>query len=474
MNATITDEIADIYEQLLSILGAQKYNIWFKNSTKLSLYDEYIKVSVPNKFVASWIENHFSSAIISAVSNVVGKSVEIAFSIEPELAGRKKVSQLSKSDSKKRESTLSKTNSGSKYATLNKATSQKRQYKLNLDDFVVGPCNKVAYSASRAIVENPETLFNPLFLHGSYGIGKTHLLQGVCNQVAKVRPNAKCIYVSAEEFTNQYVTSLRSGKLEDFRKKFRSADVLAIDDIHFLANKKSTQEEFLHTFNTIDLANKQVILASDAHPKMISQLTESLVNRFVSGMVVKLDKPSYETRLNIARRRAESMNVKLSDDVLSFVAKKVTKSVRELEGAILKLSAYSKISGDNLGINAVRQILKDGVASADVSANVSEIKAAVAAYFEVSEAQIASSAKTKSVSLARSVTMYLVRELSNLSYPEIGKMIGNKNHATVIGAYKKISKALSEDAEFSWKSNNEFFTCRAREIITSLKQTLGV
>jgi len=475
MHATVMDETSSIYKELALQLGAQKFNIWFKNSTRLSLAQDYITISVPNKFIASWIENHFSEQVRLAVMNVTGQSVKIAFNIEPQLSGRKKGSKVSSSQMAQEEASSSNVpNKSQQYVKANNSAKKKRQYKLTLDDFIVGTCNKVAYGASKAVAENPENLFNPLFFHGSYGIGKTHLLQGVCNQVTKNKPNAKCIYVSAEEFTNQYVTSLKSGQLEKFRNKFRNADVLAIDDIHFLANKKSTQEEFLHTFNTIDLANKQVVLASDAHPKMIGQLTESLVSRFVSGMVVKLETPDYETRLEICRVRAKAMKIELCEEVLAYVARKITRSVREIEGAMLKLSAFSSVAGNKIDVHGVKQILSDSVTTVDVRANVADIKTTVAAYFEVTESQIASSAKTKNISLARSVCMYLVRELSNLSYPEIGRMIGNKNHATVIQANKKITKCLSENAQLSWKSDVGIVTRYASEIVANIKQSIGV
>ena len=207
------------------------------------------------------------------------------------------------------------------------------------DLFVVGGKNQLAYNAAQAVISQDQSLFNPLFVHGGYGVGKTHLLQGICNEIFQQTPGCRWMYLSAEDFANQYVMALKTHKLDMFRNRFRNLDILAIDDIHFLANKTAMQEEFLHTFNSIDLAGKQVVLASDAHPKEIGQLCEKLVNRCVSGMVVRIDPPDYEMRVKICLRRAEQLRLSLSKEVLEYVAESVASGIRELEGALVKLSA---------------------------------------------------------------------------------------------------------------------------------------
>ena len=342
MQATFTDESTAIDQAIAERIGAQKHRIWFRNSTHLTVADNYLKIGVPNHFIGSWIENHFLEDIAAAVRAVTGTDKKITFNIEPELSGALKRPQL---DSQALH--VEKAHNKTTRSRIRPADAAPRMepLKLSLDNFVVGPKNQLAYNAARAVVDAEQSPFNPLFFHGGYGVGKTHLLQGICNAVCASRPKARWLYVSAEDFANQYVLALKTRKLDAFRRRFRQTDLLAIDDIHFLASKKAMQEEFLHTFNTIDLAGKQVVLASDAHPKMIGSLCESLVNRFVSGMVVKIEPPDFETRCKICAQRAASMNQDVPRAVIEYIAERMATNVRELEGALIKLIAYARCEG---------------------------------------------------------------------------------------------------------------------------------
>ncbi|MCP4708278.1 MAG: ATP-binding protein, partial [Planctomycetes bacterium] len=312
---------------------------WFKNSTRLKIEDNYVKVGVPNLFIGGWIENHFSEEISSAVSEVTEQPVKIIFTIDPELFGSQRRRQL---DSQAE--FLAKTSNPNGRRHRSMPANQDTKLRFKLQTFVVGSSNQLAYSAAQTIVAEPRTHFNPLFIHGGCGLGKTHLLQGICNAVGQKRPDTNFIYVSGEEFTNQFILALKMGKLDSFRQRYRQADLLVLDDVHFLASKKATQEEFLHTFNAIDTASKQVVMASDAHPKMIGQLSESLVSRFISGMVVKIDPPEFETRCTILRQRARSMQKDIPDEVIEYIAENLCANVRELEGALLKVTAYASLS----------------------------------------------------------------------------------------------------------------------------------
>jgi len=313
---------------------------------------------------------------------------------------------------------------------------------------VVGSSNQLAYSAAQTVVAEPRTHFNPLFIHGGCGLGKTHLLQGICNAVVQNRPETKFIYASSEEFTNQFVLALKMGKLDAFRQRFRQTDLLLIDDVHFLASKKATQEEFLHTFNAIDMASKQVVMASDAHPKMIGQLSESLVSRFIAGMVVKIDPPVFETRCAILRQRAGEMQKQIPDPVIEYIAEHLCANIRELEGALLKVVAYASLSRSPIGLEMAREALEDHIARTDPIVHLSDIEAVVSTFFGITPADVHSSKKTRTISLARSVAMYLARKHTSMSFPEIGRFMGNKNHATVILACRKI-KHLIENKELS-------------------------
>ncbi|MBW8036582.1 MAG: chromosomal replication initiator protein DnaA [Planctomycetes bacterium] len=345
--------------------------------------------------------------------------------------------------------------------------------KYSLNDFVVGGGNQLAFNAASAITGEDKSIFNPLFFHGGYGVGKTHLMQGICNAVGQARPGANWVYVSAEDFANQFVLALKTKKLDAFRRRFRQTDLLAIDDIHFLASKPSMQEEFLHTFNTIDLAGKQVILASDAHPKMIGQLCERLVNRFVSGMVVKIEPPDFETRCKIISQRASTMKREISHTVIEYIAEKMRTNVRELEGALLKLVAYASISDGKITLSMARQVLAEHISRTDPIVHIGDIEAAVATFFGVTIADIHSSKKDRTVSQSRAFSMYLARRYTKMSYPEIGKLMGGKNHATVILAFRKIEDLLARNAEVKWIGPNGNRIEKAKVIFDKLINSIG-
>jgi len=439
MIAETMDVVDDINESISQKIGQQRYKIWFRKSTRLKIEDNYVKVGVPNLFIGGWIENHFLTQVKEAASEVLDKPMKVIFTIDPELSGSQRHTQLNG----QAESVAKSTNPTSKHRRRTNEPS-KPPLRLNIEDFVVGPSNQLAYIAAKTVIAEPGTHFNPLFIHGGCGLGKTHLLQGICNAVDKIRPEAIFMYVSGEEFTNQFVLSLKMGKLDLFRHRFRQADLLVIDDIHFLACKKATQEEFLHTFNAIDAGSRQIVLASDAHPKMIGQLSDSLVNRFVSGMVVKIDPPNFKTRCAILRQRATKMDKHVPDSVIEYIADNIHANVRELEGALLKVVAYASLSRTAISLSLAHEALEDHINRTDPIVRVSDIESVVATFFGVTPADIHSSRKTRTVSLARALAMYLARQHTTMSYPEIGRFMGGKNHATVIFACRKIKNFIKD------------------------------
>ena len=445
MQSTITDEISAINEAIAEKIGPQKFRIWFKNSTRLTLTDAYLKVGVPNLFIAGWIENHFSNEINEAVRTVTGDSRKVTFTIAPELSGHQRRTQLD-SQAQLVEKARNRT---CRQRTTTETTTKKR-LKLSLDTFVVGPSNKLAHNAAQAVATERQCPFNPLFIHGGYGVGKTHLLQGICNAVRKNRPQTNWLYLSAEDFANQFVLALKTKKLEAFRRHMRQTDLLAIDDIHFLASKPATQEEFLHTFNTIDLAGKQVVLVADAHPKMIGQLTEKLVNRFVSGMVVKIGTPDFNTRCQICKQYTETLRMDVPKSVIKYIAEHLRTNVRELQGALLKLIALASLQNEKINMYMAKEILAEHLARTDPIVHISDIESAVATYFGITPANIHSSKKNRTVAMARHFSMYLVRKHTNMSSSEVGRFMGNKNHATVLLACKKIEEQIKRNAELHW------------------------
>ena len=448
METASVEQISKIDDIIASKVGQQRHKIWFKNSTRLTIEDNYIKVGVPNLFIGGWIENHFCQQIQSAVAEVTGCQMKTIFTIDPELFGGQRRHQLD-SQAEFVAKTANPTGRRRKPVTFQ----QRDRLRLRLDDFVVGTANQLAFNAATAVQNEPGKQFNPLFIHGACGLGKTHLLQGICNAVAERHSELNWTYVSGEEFTNQFILSLKMGKLDSFRQRFRKTDLLVIDDVHFLASKKATQEEFLHTFNAVDTAGKQIVMASDAHPKMIGQLSDSLVNRFISGMVVKIEPPDFDTRCRILRQRAKEMKKNVTDSVIEYIADNLRANVRELEGALLKVVAYASLSRGPINQQMAHEALADHISRTDPIVHLSDIEAAVATFFGVTPADVHSSRRTRTISLARSVAMYLARKHTSMSFPEIGRFMGNKNHATVILACRKIQQLL-HDAEqaVSWQT----------------------
>ena len=468
MQGTITDELSAVSEALAEKIGAQKYRIWFKNSTRLILTEGYVKIGVPNLFIASWIENHFANEISQAVQAVTGSARKITFTIDPELSGHQRRTQLN-SQAQLVEKARNRT---SAQRTIIQPAPRKK-LKLSLDTFVVGSSNELAHNAAKAVVNDKKSPFNPLFIHGGYGIGKTHLLQGICNAVSKSRPGTNWLYLSAEDFANQFVLALKTKKLEAFRRRMRQTDLLAIDDIHFLASKSATQEEFLHTFNSIDLAGKQVVLVSDAHPKMIGQLSEKLVNRFVSGMVVKIDTPDFKMRCRICEQYAAAMRKHVSESVIKYIAENLRTNVRELQGALLKLIAFSALQNDKINLGLAKKILSEHLSRTDPIVHVSDIEAAVATYFGITPANIHSSKKNRTIALARHFSMYLARKHTKLSSPEIGRCMGNKNHATVLLACKKVEEQIRQNVEVRWIGPAGNKISKARTILAHLEGSIA-
>ena len=465
MQETIMDEssvatpttIDAIEQELTRKIGSQKFRIWFKDSASITLDDGYLKIGVPNTFTARWIETHFLTELQSVTERVTGQRHKVTFSVTPLTH------------------TSSPAGSASKLAPVHtppakaahlkpKPVSTQPRLRLALDSFVVGQSNELAYNAAQVVIREQDSPFNPLFIHGGYGVGKTHLLQGVCNAIRQVRPNTQWMYLSAEDFANQFVLALKTKKLEAFRRRMRNTDLLAIDDIHFLTNKPSTQEEFLHTFNTINLAGKQVILVSDAAPKMIRQLSDKLTNRFVSGMVVKIDTPDFTTRCKICEQCARTMVPttykgmmpqtdklpKVPESVIHFIAQNVRSNVRELEGALLKVIAFSALQNGPITLALAKEVLADHVERCDPVVHLSSIESSVAEYFGTTPAIIHSAKKDKTVAMARHFSMYLARKHTKMSSSEIGRLMGNKNHATVLVACKKLDNMVTEDAEIHW------------------------
>lgn len=488
MQGTITDggsrttgsDVEAIAESLAGRIGREKYKIWFQDCTSFTLAEERLRIGVPNPFLASWLEGHFLRDIRTAAESVLGLTPEISFTVDADLSGKRRPVPASSPAQPQAAAPAAQSRAPRCDHPAGDVPGSVQNLRLTLDTFIVGASNELAYNAARAVVRERHSPYNPLFIHGGYGVGKTHLLQGICNGISRDRPGARWLYMSAEDFANQFVLALKTKKLEAFRGRMRQTDLLAIDDIHFLANKPSTQEEFLHTFNTINLAGKQVVLVSDAHPKMIGQLSDKLVNRFVSGMVVKIEPPDFETRCAICRQYSARMAAagdggqpQLPEEVVRFVAERVRTNVRELEGALVKLTACAALQGERLTPAMAQAVLAEHIERCDPIVHVSDIESSVGAYFGVTPALLHSAKKSHTISLARHFAMHLIRKHTNMSSSEIGRYMGNKNHATVLVACKKVEEMLARDEEIHWQSPHGNRIARTRAILAQLEDTLS-
>lgn len=469
MQTVFTDEVKAIHERIAEKIGPCQYQVWFEGATQLTLHDDGLQVTAANPFVSNWIEGHFHRALSDSAFEVCGRKMPLRFQIDagcakpaPKPAAASVVSDAERAKTSQRRMPSVKGHNG-----------RALPLKLTFDTFVVGSKNQLAFNAAQAVISQEQSPFNPLFVHGGYGVGKTHLLQGICNEIFQQTPGCRWIYLSAEDFANQYVMALKTHKLDVFRNRFRNLDILAIDDIHFLANKTAMQEEFLHTFNSIDLAGKQIVLASDAHPKEIGQLCDKLVNRFVSGMVVRIDPPDIEMRIKICVRRSEQLRLTLSKEVLHYVAESVNSGIRELEGALVKLSAYAALSKSPMTLALARQVLAEHITRTDPVVHTSDIVSITAEYFGISVADVHSDKKDRTVSLARAFAMYLARRFTKMSYPEIGRALGDKNHATVILACRKIDDHLKTNRELKWRCRTGCRLVRAKDVLDALTQKIS-
>lgn len=441
-----TVDMEGILATLADRIGPQKFNAWFRHGTHIHLHDGHIRVNVPNPFVANWIEGHYRADIAAAVEIQTGRIMPVAISVDPTLSTELRKRQL--------DSQAEIVNKAAEGRTRLRRPVEHQPLRHKLDDFVVGGSNRMAFTSAVAMAGETGTPFNSLFIHGPCGVGKTHLLQGVCDLASRRSRSDRPMtwrYVTGEQFTNEFISAMRKGKLEDFRGRFRRLDLLAIDDVHFLSAKKATQEEFLHTFNAIYSAGKQVVMASDAHPHLVGELNEQLVSRFVAGMVVKIDAPDQPTRMEIIRRKAGALGLTIPPEVMEFVAMHVRGSVRELEGTLVKLQAVASLDGGRITLTMATRALSDHLARTDSAVTLGDIEAAVATYFGITPADLHSSRRTRTVSAARMVCMHLARRHTQMSFPEIGRFMG-KNHSSVVLACQRLDALLAQNAELTWMS----------------------
>lgn len=321
--------------------------------------------------------------------------------------------------------------------------------KYTFNHFVVGSSNQFAHAAALAVAEAPSTSYNPLYLYGKSGLGKTHLLQAIAHYLVKHRPDLKICYTTCEEFTNQFINSIRFNRGEEFRERYRSVDILLIDDIQFLSGKQQTQEEFFHTFNTLFENQKQIILSSDTPPSDIPKLESRLTSRFQWGLIADVQPPALETRIAILKKKSESERVNVRDEVILYIASKVKSNVRELEGALVKVLAYAALGKHSIDIDLAERCLKSFIKEESSEVSCDKIKTFVADRYHISSKDLCSKNNSKRIAQPRQIAMYLTRELTGMSLPEIGQAFGNKHHTTVLYSIQKVAKQMKENADYS-------------------------
>ena len=459
------DPVVLLEARIAEVVGAQKFNVWFKNNTRFCIAGDYVHINTPNHFVGDWIERHFGEVIAEAAKEVTGREFSVSFATDPELAR----GLAPKQPDRQVDYVASQPE---RLARMPRRTDDGPGPRLKgqLDDFVVGPSNRLAFAAAQHVVDQPGNHYNPLFIHGGCGLGKKHLLQAVCNGLSQKHARLRWRYVSGEEFTNDYICAVKTRETEAFHARYRGVDVLVIDDVHFLANKKATQEEFLHTFKAIDVAGKQIVLASDSHPRLIGHFSESLVSRFLSGMVVRIEAPDQEVRLSVLRRRAQRLQSDVSDAVLMHIAEHFRANIRELEGALLKVIAQAQLMGQAVTLPLAERAVRDLVRQTEPVVFLSDIESTVAIFFGLSPTDLHTSRKSRTIALARGIAMYLARKHTAMSFPEIGRFMGNKNHSTVILACRRISKLIQDNEAARWSTPAGPRERQISELVDELEQ----
>ncbi|MFO7814900.1 MAG: chromosomal replication initiator protein DnaA [Halanaerobiales bacterium] len=448
------EELEHIWNQTLNEikdkLSNPSFKTWFSNTKPVDMKDDNIMlIEVPNDFIKDWIETRYNDLITEVVQNLTDTNLECRFYTEEEL--RKK-------DQEKEKEEKTKPNR-EKESTDQELEAKIREYNINtnlnpkysFDSFVVGNGNRFAHAAALAVAEAPAKAYNPLFLYGDVGLGKTHLMQAIAHYILKHNPDNKVVYVSSETFTNELINAIKDDKTAAFRDKYRNIDILLVDDIQFLANKERTQEEFFHTFNSLHESNRQLIISSDRPPKEIPTLEERLRSRFEWGLITDIQKPDLETRIAILRKKADMENLKVPNEVIIYIANNIQSNIRELEGALIKVIAYSSLVDKDIDADLAEKALKDLIVENEEprEVNIELIKDVVVDYYNLKNDDMTSKKRTQKIAFPRQIAMYLSRELTDLSLPHIGEEFGGRDHTTVIHAYNKIEDKIEEDDEFS-------------------------
>lgn len=414
-------------------VGNNIVELWFKPIRLSQVKEQQITIDIPNRFFKDWIEDNYPDIIAESIDVVLGYPVTVRYRIGEKIDPDVKKMDMRLENRRQR--------LASKGIHLNP--------KYTFENFVIGPSNQFAQAAAKAVAETPGRAYNPLFIYGGVGLGKTHLINAVGNAVIDKRTEIIVIYVSAEQFTNEVVSAIRHEKMGELKEKYRNVDLLLLDDIHFIANKTQTQEEFFHTFNALYEKQKQIVISSDRPPKEIGAVTDRLRSRFSMGLIADIQLPELETKVAIILKKAEMEKIKVSGDVAYYLASKVKSNIRELEGCLIRLGAQASLTGLPIDKEMAKNVLRDIIEEDDKPVTTDHIQRIVCEHFALKLADMKAKRRTKEVALPRQVAMYLSRQLTNMSLNDIGKGFGGKDHATVIYACKQIEDKRAKEETFN-------------------------
>lgn len=425
---------SQVLERLEQQLNRPTFETWIQTTTIKELRDDSVTVCTPNPFVLNHLQKHYLHVIGSVVAQILGKSVDIHLTLD----------RGNNTDWIDRHATITTPRANTNYSA-NKLTQLNPKYTFYR--FVVGPTNRMAHAAALAVAESPGRDFNPLFLCGGVGLGKTHLMQAIGHYHREITTQARVFYISTEQFTNDLIVAIRNDNMESFRDYYRTADILLVDDIQFIEGKEYTQEEFFHTFNTLHEAGKQVVIASDRPPARIPQLQERLISRFSMGLIADVQVPDLETRMAILQKKAEYENIRVPKDAIEYIASRCKSNIRELEGAFIRAIAYLSISGLPMTVKNIAPILNPPVEK--IAATPETILQVVSQELKIPIEDLKGSSRRREISTARQIGMYLMRQHTDLSLPRIGEEFGGKDHTTVMYSCDKIGKKVTKDRELN-------------------------
>ncbi|WP_431028529.1 chromosomal replication initiator protein DnaA [Lysinibacillus sp. LZ02] len=424
----------NVLAQVEQKISKPSFETWLKSTKLLSYKGSNVTIAAPNSFARDWLENHYVHLITGILTELTGEDLLIKFVVQKDRGTEDFELPAPKIQGKSNDQ--------------HDISPGMLNPKYTFDTFVIGSGNRFAHAASLAVAEAPAKAYNPFFIYGGVGLGKTHLMHAIGHYVLEQNPNAKVVYLSSEKFTNEFINSIRDNKAIDFRNKYRNVDVLLIDDIQFLAGKESTQEEFFHTFNTLHEESKQIVISSDRPPKEIPTLEDRLRSRFEWGLITDIAPPDLETRIAILRKKAKADGLDIPNEVMLYIANQIDSNIRELEGALIRVVAYSSLVHEEVTPELAAAALKDIMPNAKPRMiSILDIQNAVGEHYNIRLEDFSAKKRTKSIAFPRQVAMYLSRELTDFSLPKIGEEFGGRDHTTVIHAHEKIASLLKTDQQ---------------------------